>query len=342
MSRAPRQIARLALRDHGEPARVDRIWRRLSSQLPESGGRAARSTWMPATLVAAFGAVAVFGAGVFVGARWMQPELAPTLSAEPPSMPEAAAGPAAPAAHPTQSVSKLSPKPPVAHKGRGSAAASRVVELAPPEVGSAAVEVQPPSAEGVPEWERLAEAGDFDAARAALDAAGGFEAVLSGASAAELMTLVDIGRASGSREQAVAALRRVLDAFPGAPEAPLAAWTLGNLLDQSGDDTGAAEAFALYRRLSPGGDFAEDALAHEVARALGRGDVELSVRLVTQYENEFPNGPRLPEFREELAKRIARAAGTEAPAANSDEPAEPGDLAEPLGDVPSAPAPPPK
>jgi hypothetical protein len=339
MSRAPRQIARLALRDHGEPARVERIWRRLSSQLPETHARARSGRWLPATLVAAFGAVAVFGAGVFVGAKFLQPELVATMSAEPPSMLEVAARPAAPAPRPVDSVAKLTPKPPVAHKGRGSSLASPAVVLAPREVGSAAVEVPAPSAEGVPEWERLAEAGDFDAARAALDAAGGFEAVLGGASAAELMTLVDIGRASGSRDQAIAALRRVLDAFPGAPEAPLAAWTLGNLLDQSGDDTGAAEAFALYRRLSPGGDFAEDALAHEVARALGRGDVELSIRLVTQYENEFPNGPRLPEFRAELAKRIARAAGTEAPVANPDDAAEPGDLAGPLGDTPSAPPP---
>lgn len=342
MSRAPRQIARLALRDHGEPARVERIWRRMSAQLPETGRRARSGTWLPATLVAAFGAVAVFGAGVFVGAKWLQPELVATMSAEPPSMPELAARPAAAAPHPVASVSKQTPKPPIAHKGRGSAAVSPAVVLAPREIGSAIVEVPAPSAEGVPEWERLAEAGDFEAARTALDAVGGFAAVLGQASAAELMTLVDIGRASGGREQAVAALRRVLDAFPGAPEAPLAAWTLGNLLDQSGDETGAAEAFALYRRLSPGGDFAEDALAHEVARALGRGDVELSVRLVTQYENEFPNGPRLPEFRAELAKRIARAAGTEAPVANPEDSAEPGELSEPLGDTPSTVGPPAK
>lgn len=342
MSHAPRQIARHALRDHGEPARVDRIWRRLSAQLPEGGKRPTGSTWMSATLVAAFGAVAVFGAGVFVGAKWMRPELVPTLSAEPPSMPEAAAGPAAPAPQPTESVAKLSPKAPVAQNRRGSVTPRSVVAIASSEVDRVAVEAPPPSAVGAPEWERLAEAGDFDAARAALSAAGGFEAVLSGASAPELMTLVDIGRASGSRDQAVAALRRVLDAFPGAPEAPLAAWTLGNLLEQSGDEAGASEAFTLYRRLSPGGDFAEDALAHEVARALGRGDVELSVRLVTQYENEFPNGPRLPEFRAELAKRVARAAGTEAPAANPEESAEPSELDAPLGDPPVAPAPPAK
>ena len=39
------------------------------------------------------------------------------------------------------------------------------------------------------------------------------------------------------------ALRRVLEAYVSAPEAPIAAWTLGNLLEQSGDRAGAADAY---------------------------------------------------------------------------------------------------
>jgi hypothetical protein len=139
--------------------------------------------------------------------------------------------------------------------------------------------------------------------------------VLGTARASELMTLVDIARASGSRRLAIAALRRVVEFYRDAPEAPLAAWTLGNLLDQSGDEAGAASAYALYRRLSPGGDFAEDALAREIDSALSLGNLELSARLIAQYENEFPNGRSLEEFRAELARRADRANASEHPGA---------------------------
>ena len=110
-------------------------------------------------------------------------------------------------------------------------------------------------------------------------------------------------------QTAIAALRRIVEVYSNAPEAPLAAWTLGNLLDQAGDELGAASAYALYRRLSPGGDFAEDALAREVESALAQGNLEQSARLIAQYENEFPSGRSLEEFLSELARRVARPAG---------------------------------
>jgi hypothetical protein len=116
------------------------------------------------------------------------------------------------------------------------------------------------------------------------------------------MTLVDVARSTGEREHAVRALRRLLDSFAGAPEAPIAAWTLGNLLEQGGDRTGSADAYALYRRLSPTGDFAEDAAAREVDVALSEGNQELATQLVEKYQLDFPNGHRLAELREELRK----------------------------------------
>jgi len=119
---------------------------------------------------------------------------------------------------------------------------------------------------------------------------------MSHASPSELMSLVDIARASGERGQAISALRQVL-AHAEAPEAPLAAWTLGNLLDQAGDQPGAAQAFALYRRLSPTGDFAEDAAARQVDVALREGNLELVTQLVEDYARDFPHGRRLSEFR---------------------------------------------
>jgi hypothetical protein len=207
--------------------------------------------------------------------------------------------------------------------------AAEPLELAEEEPLSPVIVAPPVALAAPPSWERLAEAGDFEAARAALDSEDGFDGAVAIASPSRLMTLVDIARASGSKERAMLALRRVLAVFPGAPEAPDAAWTLGNLLAQAGDQASAAEAFSLYRRLSPAGDFAQDALAHEVDAAFARGDLELSARLVAQYENEFPNGPRLDEFRAELERRTAKLAKpaaqaeAEAPAEDDADPVEP-------------------
>src|SRR5690606_23746048 len=110
---------------------------------------------------------------------------------------------------------------------------------------------------------------------------------------------------------AVQALRRVLDAYPDTPEAPLAAWTLGNVLEQAGDEAGAAEAFALYRRLSPSGDFAEDAVVREVDAALARGSMELAAELIDQYAKDYPQGRRLDEFRRMLEELRAADAAAE-------------------------------
>ena len=142
----------------------------------------------------------------------------------------------------------------------------------------------------------MVEIGDFPGAKRALERQGGFDVAIAHASPSELMSLVDIARASGERGQAASALRQVL-AHPEAPEAPLAAWTLGNLLDQAGDQPGAAQAFALYRRLSPTGDFAEDAAARQVDVALREGNLELVTQLVEDYARDFPHGRRLSEFR---------------------------------------------
>jgi len=320
MTRRLDDLARVPLREHGSAERVERMWKKLAPELVAAPvWTRPQRFWAPAALVA------VFGAGVFVGARFVRPDIAPTLSAERPVPVEATPGQQAPrpaAAH----AANVRPRVAPTHRSRSSGLASPVPEVAPEKQPLPVASVLP--AATAPTWEHLAAAGDFEAARTALDAQGGFESVLGSASASQLMTLVDIGRASGSRQLAVAALRRVVEFFRDAPEAPLAAWTLGNLLDQSGDEAGASEAYALYRRLSPGGDFAEDALGREVDSALSQGNLELSARLIAQYENEFPNGRSLEEFRSELARRAERAAGAQS--GEGAQPSEAGALPGPL------------
>jgi hypothetical protein len=284
-------IAESALRDYSASDRLAVVWRRLRMDLrePSSGAQRSAFTWAWAPALAAI----FFGAGVLVGSRLVRPSPLPGLRAEPASQAARAEAPIAPssAAHLRASVPPL--KGPRAQARRGATAGPRSSESFAPSENAPYVPVPLAS---VTAWQHLVEQGDFAGARRTLDQEGGFDVAMAHASPSELMSLVDIARASGERGQAARALRQVL-AHPDAPEAPLAAWTLGNLLEQGGDSPGAAQAFALYRRLSPTGDFAEDAAARQVDVALAEGDAELVKQLLADYARDFPHGRRLGEFR---------------------------------------------
>ncbi len=328
------EIPQAALRSHAQPERVERVWRRLeldSARLRRRPWARAVYFWAPAA------AAAIFGLGVMVGVRAAAPVMEPAAFAEPrPPLPTPGAAPVverhAPAAErndtPTPKHARPAPVPPldevapeVYPEGYGEPVSMPAVESAPVTVAPAA-------------WEGLAEAGDFRAAKDALDREGGFAVALGRASASQLMVLADIARGVGSREQAISALRRVLSAHVSAPEAPIAAWTLGNLLDQSGDGPGAADAYATYRRLSPTGDFAEDAAARQVDVAFSQGNLELATRAVDEYSRNFPKSKRLGGLRNRLA---ALAAPADASGATGTEPEEEEDSSEPGADAPAEP-----
>ena len=287
------EIPKTALRDYDSSEQSAAVWRRLKSELRGQRPHKRRSpllwAWAPAL------AFVLFGSGMFVGARFVRPQALPYVQAEPRPQPVPAAAPVVTknTAEPEASL----PEAKVLHaRGRRSTRLS-VSSAEPLSYGS--LEPTPhaaPSQAPLPEWQRLVELGDFPGAKRALDRQGGFDVAMAHASPSELMSLVDIARASGERGQAISALRQVL-AHAEAPEAPLAAWTLGNLLDQAGDQPGAAQAFALYRRLSPAGDFAEDAAARQVDVALAEGNLELVTQLASDYARDFPHGRRLSEFR---------------------------------------------
>ncbi|MGC4086904.1 MAG: hypothetical protein QM756_03190 [Polyangiaceae bacterium] len=311
------QLQKSALRDYADDPRVERVWQRLDAGLSARPARARGGLWLAPAL-----GVALFAAGIVVGRQSApQREAAPSLVAEAPAVGEGTREPvAAPVvAEEPHAQNAASPQRPLGTHAHGlrslpsdSEAEAFVSEAAPAYVAPYAA---PPSQP--PDWQQKADAGDFVGARAALERAGGWDVAMAGSSPDQLMTLADLGRASSEREQAVRALRRLLDAFPGAPEAPLAAWTLANQLEQGGDHTGAADAYALYRRLSPAGDFAEDAAARQVDAALAQGDGERATELIEQYAKDFPNGRRLAELRDELDKlkaEAARAGGDKAPA----------------------------
>src|SRR6478752_5277761 len=310
------EIPKTALRDYDSSEQSAAVWRRLKSELRGQRPHKRRSpllwAWAPAL------AFVLFGSGMFVGARFVRPQALPYVQAEPRPQPVPAAAPVVTknTAEPEASL----PEAKVLHaRGRRSTRLS-VSSAEPLSYGS--LEPTPhaaPSQAPLPEWQRLVELGDFPGAKRALDRQGGFDVAMAHASPSELMSLVDIARVSGERGQAISALRQVL-AHPEAPEAPLAAWTLGNLLDQAGDQPGAAQAFALYRRLSPAGDFAEDAAARQVDVALAEGNLELVTQLASDYARDFPHGRRLSEFRraERVLSGREQDAGTKADIVHDD------------------------
>ena len=301
-----------ALRDHGTEERVERVWRRLESDLQSGPSRPRAALWWAPAAV-----LIVFGSGVVVGARWGQsepPVSATTVQPEPPGPSEEPAGlperelPVLPLEAEPEDRQKQ-PRAPAPLPVEAPETAS-LPELLSPVV---APQSAPPA---IPEWYRLAQE-DFKKARIAVERAGGFSAVIPTATADQLMTLADIARDAGQPVHAIQAFRRVVEQFPNDPNASVAAYSLGTLLEKSGDRAGASKAFAAYRSLSPKGDFAEDALARQVEVAIEQGNVELARQLADQYAKDFPNGRRLGEIRAQIAKLTGQPAAAPSSAGGS-------------------------
>lgn len=286
------------LRDHAADARVDRVWSRLESELAPQGRGPRATRWLvPAALVA------TFAGGIAVGSR-MRPESTPlALSAEALPAGEQAVATSAQSL-PAEPSAEAPPKRREPMPVRSVPVIARSPELVPPAPASALALAPAPAV--VEDWQRLANQGDYEGARAAIVSQGGFSSVLERASADALMTLQEVARATGERAIALRALRRVVEKFPGDPNAPVAAYTLATQLQRSGDRTGAAEAFGAYRRLSPKGEFAEDALVRELDAAIERGDAARAEELAAQHARDYPNGRR----RADIERKLGRLGGT--------------------------------
>lgn len=294
------EISPDALRAHDGEELVDSLWTRIRDDLPSgrSVRRGAVPWWIPAM------SICLFGAGVLVGARFFAAEPLPAapVAAEPARALQRDVISSSPAA----GEAEVSSREPArrdrlvpARRSRRPVRPRPVPEAPAPEVTEPAA---PPVVLGPPEWQRLADDGRYMEAVAEIAAQGGFDAVVGEATAEQLMLLVDVSRATGQRDRAILALRRIVRQHGSDPNASVAAWMLGNELVKSGDAEGAAQAFAMYRALSPNGDFAEDALAREFEVAVDQGDLHHARTLAEKYARDFPDGRRGDEVQSLLAK----------------------------------------
>jgi TolA-binding protein len=300
-----------AIREYRDDALLERVRVRINASVARP--RHPRRMWQTAA------ALLLFGLGVGVG-RGL-----PGGRAESVALPETARATAETARTGTTAAPRTRPaevRDPEARPRLRQAGAKRVavaatsqpepsLEVAPAPVEIEVVELSAPSsltgraADRRSAWLELAETGDYAGALAELERSQVAHVVLATGSVEELMTMAEVARFAGNPERAIQALSQVVDRYGGDPNAPLAAMMLGNLLSRSGDSAGAARAFALNRSLSPGGDFAEDALVREFDLALAAGDAELAARLFDQYAREFPGGPRVYAMRYELDELLA-------------------------------------
>lgn len=137
----------------------------------------------------------------------------------------------------------------------------------------------------------LARGGEFKAAYQVMAQSPG----AVGSSAEDLLLAADAARLSNHPEQAIPYLRRVTTEHASDSRAPLAAFSLGRvLLSQLSRPGEAAEAFALARRLRPGGSLAEDALAREAEARAAAGSSGQARSLASQYCARYPQGKHLP------------------------------------------------
>lgn len=305
------------LRECATPSAVERVWSRLET---ETEARRAPSRRVSIAWGVAFAAT-TFTLGLWLGRSGSGQSVASgsheegtSVFAEP-TRPAAASGAQSPGVNGVSrsGVPKLEKTRRVPSQVRGTGPlldelsihdvplAGEPSQLSPLDLGS--VELPPAAvAQEPPRWQRFANSGEYEAALFEIGQAGGFETVLSQSDAEQLMLLADVARATGQRQRALAALRRILVDFRGGQTAPLAAYSLGNMLEKAGDAQAAAEAFAVYRQLSPRGDFAADALVRELRSAVERGEQARALQLLSQYENDFPDALH----NEELATLRAR------------------------------------
>jgi transmembrane sensor len=182
-----------------------------------------------------------------------------------------------------------------------------IAEPAPAPAAATAAAAEPDSSLSQPGGDRVGERGDHPAAasvswrelagrgrhREAFDTLGarGLRRESARLGVADLLALADVARLSGHPADAVAPLERILSAFAGDPQAPLAAFTLARIdLDELARPRQAAAALERALALGTPQSLREDARARLVEAYGQAGDRAAARRAAEAYTHEFPAG----------------------------------------------------
>jgi transmembrane sensor len=156
--------------------------------------------------------------------------------------------------------------------------------------------VPPAASDG---WRKDGRAGDYGKAYEELTSKGS-DSVRD--DAGDLMLAADIARLSGHPEDSIRSLRAVCDRHASDRRAPVAAFTLGRVLDDLGRPAEAGAAFQKARVLWPSGPLSEDALSREADAWQRAGRADGARTAAETYLQRYPKGRHAASMRKILGQ----------------------------------------
>jgi len=190
-------------------------------------------------------------------------------------------GPAPPAALPSAGLLEA---PGPEHAGAAPAASSAAVR------GSVALN-----------WTRAVATGDYKAVLAEAENRG-LASCYAGAPLSDLVALADAARYAKRSDVANAALEAQRSRFPGSAPANTAAFLLGRLADDAGNQSVALGWYDRYLREAPAGPLAQEAMGRKMI-SLRSSDATAARAAATEYLRRYPDGPYHARARELTATK---------------------------------------
>jgi len=178
----------------------------------------------------------------------------------------------------------------VAQSGGGKSSSPVREKAGEAAVGSVGIVPSRPLPVAPESWSALAATGQH---QRVLDAAEGrgIDAVLSGATEADLSALADAARYTGRTELARRSLLALRTRFPGTLRAEAAAFLLGRMMDDAGSPRAAVEWYERYLAEAPQGKFGAEVLGRRMIALRRIGEVEACRSAAKDYLRRFPSGP---------------------------------------------------
>lgn len=167
----------------------------------------------------------------------------------------------------------------------------------PPRPSTAPAGAPAPAPAPAPSWKALSVDGKY--AEALSVATKEFDSITSHGSADDVMMLGDTARLAGDAQRAKRAYVAARQRLPGSNQAALAAFTLGRMAAQTGDEVDATRWFDTFLSERPNDRLAREAMGRSMELLDKRGETTRARSLADQYSTKYPDGPHV-----KLARKI--------------------------------------